>query len=296
VNVTTPDGRTLVVREAGDAEGFPILVHHGTPCLGLLYDGWVEDGVRLISYDRPGYGGSTRAPGRAVASCAADVEAIADALELPQLATWGVSGGGPHALACAALLPDRVVAAAALCSPAPHDAEELDWAEGMGAENIAEFAAAEQGAAALESYLSPEATALADATGPGLAAAIESLLAPVDREILVGGEVADYLAATMKGALAHGIDGWLDDDLAFVGDWGFDLGAIETPVLIRQGEQDRFVPVAHARWLAEHVAGAEARITAEDGHLTLYERAVPGVHAWLRREEGFPVDRRTTRG
>jgi pimeloyl-ACP methyl ester carboxylesterase len=79
------------------------------------------------------------------------------------------------------------------------------------------------------------------------------------------------------------VDGWVDDDLALVRPWGFDLGSITAPVLIRHGDDDRFVPAAHARWLAEHIAGAEAEITAADGHLTLFETGISGVHDWLLR-------------
>jgi pimeloyl-ACP methyl ester carboxylesterase len=285
VNVTTPDGRTLVVRDTGDPNGFPVLAHHGTPSLGLLYEPWIADaerrGIRLLAYDRPGYGDSTRSPGRSIADCARDVEAIADALQLERLATWGISGGGPHALACAALLPGRVAAAAAVGSPAPYDADGLDWGAGMGVDNIAEFEAAVAGASVLEPFLRGQTEGLEEATGEDVAAAIASLLAPVDQAVLVGGAAGEHLAETLRGGVAGGPDGWLDDDLAFVADWGFELATIGTPVLIRHGEQDRFVPVAHARWNASHVAGAEARITEHDGHLTLYESGIPGLHEWL---------------
>jgi pimeloyl-ACP methyl ester carboxylesterase len=285
VNVTTPDGRTLVVRDAGDPNGFPVLAQHGSPSLGLLYEPWIEDaarrGIRLLGYDRPGYGGSTRLPGRSIGDCVRDVEAIADALELEGLATWGISGGGPHALACAALLPGRVVAAAAVCSPAPYGAEGLDWTAGMGEDNVAEFAAAVEGSGALGPFLETHAAGFAGATGADIAGAIESLLAPVDQAVLAEGDAADHIAETLVGGVAAGIDGWLDDDLAFVADWGFDLATIRTPVLIRHGEQDHFVHVDHARWNARHVSGAEAQITEEDGHLTLYASGIPGVHQWL---------------
>ena len=133
--VTTQDGRKLRISEAGQPDGIPVLVHHGTPGSRLLYQPWVEDaqsrGIRLISYERPGYGGSTPHPGRSVASVADDVSAIAEHLNLDLLCVWGASGGGPHALACAALLPDLVVAAAAIASPAPYHADGLDWLAGM---------------------------------------------------------------------------------------------------------------------------------------------------------------------
>src|SRR5579863_691508 len=142
-SVVTPDGRTLAVVEGGDPGGVPMLVHYGTPGSKLLYEPHVRDaeerGLRLFSYDRPGYGGSTRHPGRTIASCAADVTAICDALAVDRFCVWGISGGGPHALATAALLPDRVAAAAALAPVAPYDAEGLDFYDGMGEQNIEEF-------------------------------------------------------------------------------------------------------------------------------------------------------------
>ena len=118
-------------------------MHHGTPSSGLLYDVHAalaaDQGIRLIGYDRPGYGGSTRAPGRRVVDCVADVHAIADGLGLDRFATWGISGGGPHALACAALCDERLVATASLAAVAPYEADGLDWLEGMGESNHAEF-------------------------------------------------------------------------------------------------------------------------------------------------------------
>src|SRR5437016_2989692 len=145
-SVTTADGRVLTVREAGNPRGVPVLAHAGTPGSSLLYEPHVRDaeekGIRLISYDRPGYGGSTRQPGRNVADCAVDVEAVCDALGIERFCVWGISGGGPHALATAALLPQRVAAAAALASVAPCDAEGLDFFAGMGEQNIEEFGAA----------------------------------------------------------------------------------------------------------------------------------------------------------
>ena len=130
-DVRTPDGRKLHVLEGGDPDGLPVVVHHGTPGGALQYEPHAVDaaerGIRLLSYDRPGYGGSTPHEGRSVADAAADVSAIADALGIGDFGTYGGSGGGPHTLACAALLPDRVVGAVAIASVAPFPAEGLDW-------------------------------------------------------------------------------------------------------------------------------------------------------------------------
>jgi len=141
--ITAPDGRTLTVREGGEARGVPVLVLHGTPGSSLMYEPHLRDaeqrGIRLFSYDRPGYGGSTRHKGRNVADCAEDVVAVCDALGIERFCVWGISGGGPHTLAAAALLPDRIAAAAVLASAAPYDGEGLDFFAGMGDQNIEEF-------------------------------------------------------------------------------------------------------------------------------------------------------------
>jgi pimeloyl-ACP methyl ester carboxylesterase len=278
MDVTTRDGRVLRVHESGD--GFPVVAHHGTPSTGMLFPGWAQDGVRIISYDRPGYGGSSRAPRRTVADAADDVRAIADALGIDRFATWGISGGGPHALACAALLPDRVVACAALASPAPFDADGLDWFAGQGEENVVEHTTAAKGERELRPLLEREHAALVAGGAASLHDGLASLLGGPDVEAL-DQELSGFLHASM--AVSGDVSGWLDDDLAFVAPWGFDLGRIQVPVLLRHGETDRFVPVAHAQWLADRIPAVEARITAADGHLTLY-RGVREVQDWLREK------------
>jgi pimeloyl-ACP methyl ester carboxylesterase len=277
-------GRELRVVEAGDPGGAAVVIHHGTPGSRLLFGPWVEDaerrGIRLIGYERPGYGGSTRQPGRSVADAASDVAAIADALEIARLAVWGGSGGGPHALACAALLPGRVAAAATLASVAPYPADGLDWLAGMGEDNIGEFNAALRGPEELEPLLERLVAGLLAADPETIADEMRSLLSPADAAVLTG-EVAAFMHGSMNAGLLGGVHGWLDDDLAFAKPWRFRLDEIEVPVLVWQGMQDKFVPPAHGEWLAAHVRGAEARLAPEDGHLTLAARRIPEVHAWL---------------
>jgi pimeloyl-ACP methyl ester carboxylesterase len=278
VILETPDGRTLTVHDAGDPEGQPVIFHHGTPSVGEAYGPWLEAGVRLIGFDRAGYGGSTRDRGRDVAAVVADTRVVADALGLERFATWGISGGGPHALACAALLPERVTAAAALGSPAPYDADGLVWTDGLGEGNVIEYRAAMHGETALRALVEQEHAARVAAGAAALADAWASLLTPIDAE-LAAGPFSDYFHGLIRAT--GGVDGWVDDDLAFVRPWGFDPAVVDIPVLVRHGEQDRFVPPAHSRWLGEHIPGAEVRITSSDGHLTLYEHAIPETHAWL---------------
>ena len=282
--ITTPDGRTLSVAEAGDPDGLPVVVHHGTPSSSVVYarhdELAREQGIRLIAYDRPGYADSTRHPGRAVIDCVADVQAIADALALDRFASWGISGGGPHVLACAALADRRLFAVASLAAVAPYEAEGLDWFAGMGDDNIGEFGAVVAGPAALQAYLEPARTAHIDARPEELVAVLDSLLGPEDRSVL-SHDFAEYLSEAARLALRDGTDGWFDDDVAFATPWGFDVAAIDRPVLLLHGDDDRFVPVAHAHWLAARIPGVEARIDANDGHLTLYERRVREAHEWL---------------
>src|SRR3954471_24045137 len=205
------------MHEAGDPDGLPVVVHHGTPASGLLYDVHVElareQGIRLIGYDRPGYGPSDRHTGRSVADAASDVSAIADSLGLDRYGSWGISGGGPHALACAALCDERLVAAASLAAVAPCGGEGLDWLEGMGEENHIEFGKVQEGEAALRAYLEHETEAMLGASAADVVAVMETLLGEEDRAVL-NGAFAEYVLASSAHGLAPGVDGWLDDDLA----------------------------------------------------------------------------------
>jgi pimeloyl-ACP methyl ester carboxylesterase len=283
-SVTTTDGRTLAVREGGDPHGVPVLVHAGTPGSGLLYEPTVRDaeerGIRLFSYDRPGYGGSTRDDGRDIAACAADVASVCDALGIERFCVWGISGGGPHALATAALLPERVAAAAALAPVAPFDAEGLDYFEGMGEQNIEEFGAVLEGEDALRAVLERDRQELLAVSPEQLVEAWTTLLGPADRAVLTG-RLAAFLLESIRIGIEGSLEGWFDDDVAFTRPWGFELGSIRVPVLHWQGEQDKFVPFGHGVWLSKRIPGVESCLTPDDGHLTLVERRLPEVHAWL---------------
>jgi pimeloyl-ACP methyl ester carboxylesterase len=282
--VAGPDGRKLLVREGGRQGGVPVLVHNGTPGSSLLYEPHLLDaeskGIYLFSYDRPGYGGSTRNPGRSVADCAADVVAVCDALGFDRFCVWGISGGGPHALATAALLPERVAAAASLAAVAPYDADGLDFFDGMGEQNIEEFGAILEGEERHRETLERDGAEILAATADGLVETWKTLLGPADVEVTTG-RLAQFLLDAMRAGIGDGLDGWLDDDVAFATPWGFDLASIRIPVLHWHGEQDKFVPFGHAVWLAEHIPGVDSRLSPDDGHLTLFERRVPEVHDWL---------------
>jgi pimeloyl-ACP methyl ester carboxylesterase len=282
--VTLADGRELEVVEAGDKNSPAIIIHNGTPTAAGLIVEHVEDavarGLRLINYGRPGYGRSTRQRDRTVSSVAADTAELADVLGIERFATWGISGGGPHALACAALLSDRVVAAACLAGVAPYDAAGLDFLKGMGEDNIVEFGAAAKGEAELTACLEPQVPAFLQHDDQEIAAHMSTLLSPADRAVF-SGAFGTQLARSMQDAVRNGVYGWIDDDLAFVKPWGFSLASISVPLQIWQGSQDLMVPFSHGQWLAAQLPQAEAHLTAEDGHLTLYVHRIPEVHAWL---------------
>jgi pimeloyl-ACP methyl ester carboxylesterase len=283
--VATADGRSLTVREWGDPRGAPILFHHGTPSTGTPFaphvELAVEQGVRGVAYDRPGYGTSTRAPGRAVVDAADDTFAIADALGMDRFATWGASGGGPHALACAARGGERVVAVATMAGAAPARAPGFDFWAGMGDGNIREFGAAERGEAVLRPLLEQETVDLQGIGPPELVEHMRPHLSDVDARALEG-DLGAYLLDLFREAVANGVDGWVDDDLAFIGPWGFDPRAIEQPALVMQGRQDRMVPFGHGEWLARAIPHGEARLLDDEGHLTLFANATGDVNEWLR--------------
>jgi pimeloyl-ACP methyl ester carboxylesterase len=282
--VTTPDGRVLQVRESGDLDGHPILAHSGTPGSRLQFYRDVEraerHGVRLVSYDRPGYGGSDRLEGRSIAHCAEDVRAIAAALEIERLGVWGISGGGPHAIACAALLGDLVPAVAVLASLAPWGAEGLDFFGGMGELNADDTRLILKDRQAAWARLEEERAEMLEATPEELLEVLASLLSPVDKAVL-SGELAEHLVESTRAGVEASGDGWWDDEVSFVEPWGFEFSAIRTPVLLRHGRQDRFVPFGHGEWLARQIPGVQAELTDDDGHLTLIERHLDTVHGWL---------------
>jgi pimeloyl-ACP methyl ester carboxylesterase len=284
LTIEATDGRSLTVYDAGDPDGRPLLFHHGTPSSGAPFDRHValarRQGVRLLSYDRAGYGESTRNAQRTVADVVPDVESIADALELERFATWGLSGGGPHALATAAGLPDRVVAVVAAASIAPPDRPELDLTEGMGEGNIVEFGLARQGEEALRPALERDFAGLGELDVSGLIEVMRPFLSDIDAAAL-DGELGAYLLDSFRRSVSRSVDGWVDDDLAFTRPWGFELESIRVPTLVVQGRQDLMVPWAHGEWLAQNLPSAEAWLREDEGHLTLFVNVVPHMYEWL---------------
>lgn len=283
LDVTLRDGRTLHVYDEGDPTGNVVVQHHGTPGSGLGYppDNELgrERGLRIIRYDRAGYGGSTPKPGRSVVDVVADIEDVLDAFDVERYVSLGGSGGCPHSFACGAR-SERCLAAGAIAAPTPYPAEGLDWLAGMGGENVVEFNAALEGPEKLEVYLEGEAAALRAAKPEEVKEVWATVLPPVDAAVLTG-DRAEHWKRSNDRALAQGIAGWRDDDIAFTKPWGFELSEIRVPTLLWQGVQDLMVPVAHARWLAERIPGVETHVSEEDGHLSIAVGRLGEIYDWL---------------
>jgi pimeloyl-ACP methyl ester carboxylesterase len=281
--VEARDGRDLQVEITGDPDGLPVFLLHGTPGSrvgpkprgGVLY----RLGIRLICYDRPGYGGSQRNVKRNVASAADDVGAIADTLGLDRFSVVGRSGGGPHALACAAGLPDRVTRAAVLVGMAPANAQDLDWYVGMTDNNVRDYSTADADWLKLVERVRLQA----DRIRRDPVSLVESLQRQMtDPDLRVVDDIAiqRLLAETYAEALRPGPFGWIDDLYALRSDWGFDVGDIHQPVLLWHGADDNFAPVSHARWLAKRIPRAEIRVETETAHFGAME-VLPEIFTWL---------------
>jgi pimeloyl-ACP methyl ester carboxylesterase len=276
-------GRLLTVEVSGAQHGAPVFLLHGTPGSRrgpkprdrVLYN----MGVQLISYDRPGYGRSTRVPGRRVADAARDIEIIADRLDLNRFSVVGRSGGGPHALACAALLPQRVHRVAVLVGLAPRGAIDLDWYEGMGEDNVRKHASAADDVVSLVAEISERAERVS--ADPHLL--IEILRAEMsgpDLRFTRSSLYRGLLSQSYQEALREGPSGWIDDVLAFRYEWGFAVEHITGPVLLWHGAEDTFSPVHHSRWLADRIPGALVHVQPDAAHFAAVE-VLPLILPWL---------------
>ena len=269
------DGRTLHVYDTGadDADGrLAVFWHHGTPNIGAppepLFAAAARLGIRWVSYDRPGYGGSSPYRDRDVASAADYVSCVADALGIDRFAVMGSSGGGPHALACGALLPERVWGVVSVAGLAPFDAEGLDWFAGMSDSGVASLRAAE-GRAAKERY---------EASG---AEYDPEMFTPEDHAALSG--AWSWVLDVVNPAVEAGPGGLIDDDLAFVAPWGFDPARVVAPTLFLHGGRDRVVPSSHGEWLARRCPSAELWLRPDDGHISVLNQSAAAME-WLREQ------------
>ena len=284
--VLAPDGRTLMVAEWGDPEGAPIITCHGTPGCRLNRHPDQERvrrlGAHVLTYDRPGYGRSDRQPGRTIADAAADIAAIADAFGFGQFAVTGGSGGGPHALACAALLGDRITRAAAIVSVAPYDLLGEQWYDGMDPENVKEFGWAIEGESVLAAELEREAAEMqARVTDdPSKILGDNWQIGESDRAHLARPELGTVIREATQEMFRNGVWGWVDDDIAETRPWGFDVTSITVPTGISYGTADVLVPPIHGRWLAEHVPGAVVRVDTT-GHQPDFDTFLEIHYAWL---------------
>jgi pimeloyl-ACP methyl ester carboxylesterase len=270
--IVLPDGRRLDIRVSGPADGVPLVFHHGTPGSVLPFRAVEraahERDLRFVTSSRPGYGGSTRQPGRTVADVVADTEAVVTSLGAERCLVAGWSGGGPHALACAARL-EAAAAVLVIAGVAPYDADDLEWTAGMGQENVTEFGAALQGEEQLRRLLVDWRDHLKDPTVEMIVSSLETLLPDVDRAVLTD-EFGEDMVANFREALSNGVDGWVDDDLAFTRSWGFDLKEISVPTAIWQGSVDLMVPFAHGQWFSEKLPGATVHLQQGEGHLSVW--------------------------
>lgn len=278
--ITLPDGRSLDIEVTGPDGGDVLLFHHGTPG-AVTQLRWIQRaaharGLRLVSCSRPGYGSSSRLAGRRIADVVPDVAFVLDHLRVDRCLVAGWSGGGPHALATGALLADRVAGVLSIAGIVPDGLADLELTAGMGAGNVEEFGLARQGESALRPLLESQAPELAQADAEGLVEGLGTLLPAVDRAVLTA-EVGEDMAASFAEGLRTGVDGWLDDDLAFVQPWGFELSQLAVPVFVWQGSEDLMVPFAHGQWLASRIPGATSHLEQGEGHLSIGVGAMDGM-------------------
>ena len=267
--LTTSDGRTLAYVSRGAEDGFPVIVSHGTP--GSRYarhpdpELYERHGVRAAAYDRPGYGGSDPQIGRSVVDAAADIAALADELGFERFAVVGGSGGAPHALACGALLADRVVRVGALVTPAPPDAENFDFYEGLADLNVKEFGAAVEGREAIEAFLEPYVEGIR-ADPDAVIEQILTELPEVDQKLASRPEFRAVMKQSFTEAVRQGSRGWADDDLAFAKPWGFDLEDVTVETRVWQGELDVLTPRPHGEYVASRLPNARFELLEGGGH------------------------------
>jgi pimeloyl-ACP methyl ester carboxylesterase len=269
--IALPDGRLLDIYVSGPESGLPLLFHHGTPGARLperaIERAAHARGLRYVCASRPGYENSSRRRGRSVIDVVGDTAAVLSAVGAVECVVAGHSGGGPHALACAAGM-DGVLATLLIAGVGPSDAPELDFTAGMGDDNIVELGKAAGGEELLRPYLEEQRAELVAADVQQMVAAFASVLPEVDRAAM-NDEIGTDLVAQISEGLRHGVDGWVDDDLALTSPWGFSPAAVETPVTLWQGDADLMVPFAHGQWLATALPRVDANLLAGEGHLSI---------------------------
>jgi pimeloyl-ACP methyl ester carboxylesterase len=279
LTVRAADGRTVAYAEWGDSKGTPVIALHGTPGCRLNRtpdEEKIRDlGIRLVTYDRAGYGWSDRHRGRRVVDCVGDVAAVAAELGIDEFATMGGSGGGPHVLAVAAKLGARITRAQCVVGVAPYGVDGLDFLEGMDPENVKEFGWALEGEERLIAEVPREAAQIQARVAEDPTKILGDFNLPEsDLAVLADPRIQAIVREATADMFANGVWGWIDDDLAFTLPWGFELDEIKVPVEIRFGADDVLVPASHGHWLTSHVPGATAVIETGSGHLTTPDQAI----------------------
>jgi pimeloyl-ACP methyl ester carboxylesterase len=274
------DGRALDVLASGPVDGPVLMFHHGQPgsCLPIraITDTAHRLGLRFVTTSRPGYGDSTRQPGRRVVDVVADTAAVLDLVGAERCFVAGWSGGGPHALACGARLAGRVDAVLVLAGIAPYPAEGMDWLAGMGEDNVVWVGKALEGEAALRPLEEAQREQVLQATAADLAIAWNSFLSAVDRAALTG-EAGEEWIEHMREGYRVGVDGSIDDGIAFMKPWGFALAEIAVPTLLWHGTEDLLIPFSHGKWLAARIPGVVAHLEEGEGHLSIGFRKIDRI-------------------
>lgn len=282
--VDCPDGRVLEVATLGDPSGHTVVFHHGSPGSSLMVKSFepllAQENFYFVTTSRAGYGRSTRDEGRNVASAVGDVRTALDFLGRDEYAVVGWSGGGPHALACAALDAPRCLSAVSLAGVVDVFVD-FDWTEGMGPENIEEFELAKKGGPEYDAHMAEVGALFAGANEGNVIELFGGLLPDVDKEVLADDELRNDYAKAIAYGLGTGWRGFYDDDRAFFAPWGFDPTSIDVPVAIWYGDQDLMVPPSHGAWLASHLPTATALHVPEEGHLSIFARHVDELTATL---------------
>ena len=282
--ISTPDGRELWLESSGSPLGKTLLFHNGTPTSRKLFQEMVVEGTdrgaHLICYERPGYGGSTPHPGRSIADSVKDVLAIATYFRKERIAVWGISGGGPHAIAAAVLLPELVCAAATFASLAPITAPHFDFFQGMSEKKARERKLYFSDEVAFQNYLRESRQEILSANSHYLSAKLAAM-AP---EVRVSRSFYEFSYETMRRAVEKGIEGYLEDYQAFFSEWGLDLSQNTVPIQLWHGRNDSDVPFHHSVWLSEAIPHSELNLTSTDGHFSILEKHRVRVMEWLLQQ------------
>ncbi len=284
--VGCPDGRVLDVATIGDPSNPAVFFHHGTPgsasLVRTLEDVALKGNLFLVTMSRAGYGASTRQEGRDVAAAVPDTRTVLDALAVDRYAVVGWSGGGPHALACAALDAPRCIGAWSLAGVAPFTAD-FDWTEGMGPENVQEMELAVKGGPDYEAHMEMIGTALGEATVDNVIDLFGGLLSDPDKDALTPVAPRELFVDSLRQGFANGWRGFYDDDRAIISDWGFEPGAITVPVAVWYGDHDLMVPPTHAKWLLKTIATSSEHHFPDEGHLSLIANHMDELSADVKR-------------